>query len=99
MDRGYTQAEYLAMVKDFRKTVKGGRISTDIIVGFPGESDSDFEQTRDIIEKVGFNCAFIFKYSLRPNSPAQNLKDDVPKVVKEKRHKILLDLQKKISHA
>ncbi|MDD5583986.1 MAG: MiaB/RimO family radical SAM methylthiotransferase [Candidatus Omnitrophica bacterium] len=96
MNRGYTKKEYLELVKDY-KEITGGTIGTDIIVGFPTETDEDFAHTKEILEKAQFMGAYIFKYSLRPHTQALKLKDDVPAAVKEKRHAILLDLQKKIS--
>jgi len=96
MHRGYTKQEYLALVDNYKKIV-GGTIGTDIIVGFPTETEEDFLHTKDILEKVKFMGAYIFKYSPRPQTSAQKLKDDVPQAEKERRHKILLDLQKKIS--
>lgn len=96
MNRGYTKEEYLQLVDDYRKIVEG-TLSTDVIVGFPTESQEDFNQTKEIIEKVKFSHAFIFKYSPRRAAKSFELADDVPEDVKVKRHKILLDLQKKIS--
>ena len=98
MNRGYTRQEYLALVKSYKQIV-GGQISTDIIVGFPGENDADFKATRKMMEQCKFDFAFIFKYSVRPHSPAVGLIDDVPKAIKEKRHQELLDLQKRISES
>ncbi|MFO8052804.1 MAG: tRNA (N6-isopentenyl adenosine(37)-C2)-methylthiotransferase MiaB, partial [Candidatus Omnitrophota bacterium] len=63
----------------------------------PSETEEDFNQTKDLVEKVGFKYAFIFKYSPRLRTKAAKLKDDVPEDVKKRRHKELLDLQKKIS--
>lgn len=96
MKRGYTREEYLQLVDDYRKIV-GGSLSTDVIVGFPTESDEDFNQTKDILGRVKFSHAFIFKYSPRSLAKSVDMDDDVLKEVKVKRHKILLDLQKKIS--
>ena len=98
MDRGYMRQEYLTLVKSYKRIV-GGQISTDIIVGFPGETDADFKATRKMVEQCKFDFAFIFKYSVRPHSPAAGLIDDVPKEIKEKRHQELLALQKRISIA
>ena len=98
MHRGYTKKEYLALVDDY-KTIVGGTIGTDIIVGFPTETEEDFLHTKDILEKLRFMGAYIFKYSPRPGTHAQKLKDDVPQRIKEKRHAVLLELQKKISNA
>jgi len=94
MNRGYTREDYLALIKQYRKIVKGGRVGTDVIVGFPGETDEDFADTLDMMKRVKFNVAFIFKYSPRPHSAAFAIVDDVPKNVKEARHQKLLDLQK-----
>jgi len=96
MSRGYSREDYLTLVQNYKKIVKG-TLSTDVIVGFPSESEEDFKQTKDMLEKVKFSHAFIFKYSPRKPAKSFELADDVPKDVKIKRHKILLDLQKKIS--
>ena len=68
-----------------------------MIVGYPTETEEDFLHTKDVLEKVGFRYAYIFMYSPRPGTPASTLKDDVPLKEKKRRHKILLELQKKIS--
>ena len=96
MKRGYTREKYLQLIDDYRKIV-GGTLSTDVIVGFPAESDEDFNQTKDILEKVKFSHAFIFKYSPRGATKSVGMADDVAREVKASRHKILLDLQKQIS--
>ena len=96
MNRGYTKEDYLNLVKDYKEIV-GGTLSTDVIVGFPTETEEDFSETKDVLERVRFKYAYIFKYSPRPNTLALKLEDDVPLKEKERRHKILLDLQKKIS--
>jgi len=96
MNRDYTKKEYLELVKSYKKIVKG-TLGTDIIVGFPTETEDDFNHTRDVMEKVRFMGAYIFKYSPRPGTKAAQLKDDISQSIKEKRHQILLDLQKKIS--
>ena len=96
MKRGYTREKYLQLVDDYRKIV-GGTLSTDVIVGFSTESGEDFNQTKDILEKVKFSHAFIFKYSPRGATKSVGMADDVAREVKASRHKILLDLQKEIS--
>lgn len=96
MNRGYTKEKYLGLVDDYKKIV-GGTLSTDVIVGFPTESDEDFNQSSDILEKVKFSHAFIFKYSPRNLAKSIKLADDVSVTLKVRRHKILLDLQKRIS--
>ncbi|MFA5350967.1 MAG: MiaB/RimO family radical SAM methylthiotransferase [Candidatus Omnitrophota bacterium] len=96
MNRGYSSKLYLDLVDNYRKIVRGGKISTDIIVGFPTESEADFKATFDLFKKVGFNSAFIFKYSPRPNTEAFKMQDDIVKEEKEKRHALMLKLQKNI---
>ncbi len=97
MNRGYTRKFYLAIADNYRKIVKGGTLTTDIIVGFPTESEADFKDTYSLIRDVGFNSAYIFKYSPRPGTKAMEMPDDIAKEEKEKRHKDVLDLQRKIS--
>ncbi|MCQ9206139.1 MAG: MiaB/RimO family radical SAM methylthiotransferase [Omnitrophica bacterium] len=96
MQRGYSCQKYLSLVDDYRRIVRG-QLSTDVIVGFPTETDKDFEQTKEILEKVRFKGAYIFKYSPRSRAQSAKITDDVSEEVKKKRHRILLDLQKKIS--
>jgi len=96
MNRGYTLKEYLKKIEDYRKIVGGG-LSTDIIVGFPTETEGDFQDTLEVLEKIKFDNAYIFKYSTRPHTEAAKLEDDVGMQEKKRRHKILLDLQKQIS--
>ncbi|MFH1503877.1 MAG: tRNA (N6-isopentenyl adenosine(37)-C2)-methylthiotransferase MiaB [Candidatus Omnitrophota bacterium] len=96
MNRGYTREKYLQLADDYKKITKGV-LGADVIVGFPGETEEDFLRTKDILEKVKFNYAYIFKYSPRPHTKALELEDDVSQKEKERRHKILLDLQKRIS--
>ncbi|MCX5712822.1 MAG: MiaB/RimO family radical SAM methylthiotransferase [Candidatus Omnitrophica bacterium] len=96
MNRGYTREYFIDLIKDYRKIVANGLISTDVIVGFPGETDEDFELTFKLLKEMQFNAAYLFKYSPRPNTAAEKLVDDVPKKEKERRHKLLLDLQRSI---
>ncbi|MCM8795234.1 MAG: tRNA (N6-isopentenyl adenosine(37)-C2)-methylthiotransferase MiaB [Candidatus Omnitrophica bacterium] len=98
MHRGYTRKFYLDLINSYRKIVKGGVLTTDIIVGFPTESRQDFEDTYDLVKKIEFDAAYIFKYSPRPHTEAQRLPDDVPKAEKERRHRLILELQKNISN-
>ncbi|MCK9604654.1 MAG: tRNA (N6-isopentenyl adenosine(37)-C2)-methylthiotransferase MiaB, partial [Candidatus Omnitrophica bacterium] len=97
MNRGYTRKYYLELADNYRKIVKGGALTTDIILGFPSETEKDFQDTYDLVKEVVFDAAFIFKYSPRPDTGAAKLPDDVAKEEKEKRHKLILDLQKGIS--
>ncbi len=96
MNRGYTKEDYLQLVDDYYRIV-GGTLSTDVIVGFPTETEEDFLETKEVLQTVKFRYAYIFKYSPRPHTKAAHLDDDVPKDVKERRHRELLGLQKKIS--
>jgi len=98
MDRGYTIERYTKLVGEFRRIVKDAILTTDIIVGFPGEREEDFEKTMEVLKDIRFDAAYIFKYSPRPFTKASlRYKDDVSKEEKERRHRLLLDMQKKIS--
>lgn len=90
MRRGYTLAGYRQAVSRMRAAVPGIAITTDIIVGFPGETDGDFQQTREFMDEIGFDGAFIFKYSPRPGTPAASWNDDIPAGEKMLRNKLLL---------
>jgi tRNA-2-methylthio-N6-dimethylallyladenosine synthase len=90
MNRHYTPAQYREVVDRLKARVPGIAFSTDVIVGFPGETDDDFRATRDLMNEVGFGNAFIFKYSPRSGTRAADLLDDVPLAVKEERNQILL---------
>jgi tRNA-2-methylthio-N6-dimethylallyladenosine synthase len=85
MIRRYTRAEYVARADRLRKARSGLTLSTDIIVGFPGETKEDFEQTLSLVREVGFVSLFGFKYSPRPMTPALRLSDDVPEEAKSER--------------
>ncbi len=97
MNRGYAQKFYLDLVENYRKIVKGGLLTTDVILGFPTETEEDFQATLDLVKSVEFDAAYIFKYSTRPNTEAANAPDDVPQEEKERRHALILELQKSIS--
>jgi tRNA-2-methylthio-N6-dimethylallyladenosine synthase len=85
MKRGYTVLEYKAIVRRVRAACPAISISSDFIVGFPGESDADFEATMKLIEEIGFDASFSFIYSRRPGTPAAALQDDTPLEVKRAR--------------
>ena len=85
MKRTYSVAEYVALVKRLRDARPGLSLSSDFIVGFPGETDEEFEQTMDLVERVGFDQSFSFVYSPRPGTPAADLPDEVPLAVKKAR--------------
>ena len=90
MGRRYTRAEYLAAVKKLRDFDPEFAITTDVIVGYPGETEADFEETRSLMEEAGFDNAFVFKYSPRPGTRSAALPDDVPVAEKERRDQALL---------
>ena len=99
MRRGYTVEEYEAKVARLRALVSEVHLSTDIIVGFPGETEEDFEATRALMERVGYDSVFIFKYSMRPGTEAAEWADDVSPEKKDRRNQVLLALQERVSRA
>lgn len=92
MNRPYTRERYAEIVAALRAAQPEMYFSTDVIVGFPGETSEDFEQTRLLFEACNYDMAYIFKYSIRTGTPAAELGDQVPEDVKEQRNQILLDL-------
>lgn len=103
MNRGYGRTEYLDRIAELRRARPGIAIGSDFIVGFPGETDQDFEDTMILVEAVGFDQAFSFIFSPRPGTPAADLPDDVPLAVKKQRlsrlQKRLVALFEAASHA
>lgn len=97
MKRPYSPERYSQIVNDLRAVVPDMYFSTDIIVGFPGETNEDFEMTRSLFESIGFDMAFIFKYSIRSGTEAESMEDQVPQEVKEERNQILLKILEKSS--
>lgn len=97
MNRVYTRERYLELVKTIREYVPDAAITTDIIVGFPGETEEDFQETLSIVEEVGFTGAFTFIYSKRSGTPAAKMENQVPLDVKHDRLNRLMDLQNKKS--
>ncbi|ANH12700.1 TPA: tRNA (N6-isopentenyl adenosine(37)-C2)-methylthiotransferase MiaB [Legionella pneumophila] len=89
MKRGYTALEFKSKIRKLRKIRPDIRLSTDIIVGFPGETDKDFQDTMDLVHEIGFDTSFSFIYSPRPGTPAANLPDDTPMELKKQRLQIL----------
>lgn len=89
MKRGYTALEFKSKIRKLRKVRPDIRLSTDIIVGFPGETDQDFQDTLDLVQEIGFDTSFSFIYSPRPGTPAANLPDPTPMDVKKQRLSIL----------
>ena len=90
MGRRYTRAEYLAAVAKLRAFDPEFAVTTDVIVGYPGETEADFEATRSLMDEAGFDNAFVFKYSPRPGTRSAALPDDVPTEEKERRDQVLL---------
>lgn len=99
MNRGHTIEQYLDKIRYMRRINPNIEISTDLIVGFPTESDEDFEGTLRVVEEVGFSQIFPFKYSTRPGTKAAKMEDDVPREVKEERLARVIALQERITHA
>jgi len=92
MHRTYTAETYAKLVDRIRLVSPRIALTTDIIVGFPGETDDDYAKTRDLVDRIGFDNAFIFKYSKRKDTPAARLEQQVPDAVKEARNRDLLEL-------
>ncbi|GAW91499.1 tRNA (N6-isopentenyl adenosine(37)-C2)-methylthiotransferase MiaB [Calderihabitans maritimus] len=99
MNRGYTREQYMELVEKIRRQVPGASITTDIIVGFPGETEEDFQDTLDLVKKVQFDAAFTFLYSPRKGTVAAKMPDQIPDEVKKERFQRLLELQNSISLA
>jgi len=91
MNRPYTRERYLEIVQALRAVRPDLYFSTDVIVGFPGETEEDFADTRALFEAVNYDMAYIFKYSIRTGTPAAEMPDQVPEEIKEQRNQILLD--------
>ena len=92
MHRGYTRARFLGLIEKLRRVQPGIGLSTDFIVGFPGETDADFEDTLSLLREAEFDQGFVFKYSGRRDTPAAQMPDPLPQVVKEERNQRLLEL-------
>src|SRR5690606_22705170 len=85
MKRGYTTLEYKSIIRKIRAQRPDISFSSDFIVGFPGETDADFEKTMQLIEHVGYDTSFSFIFSPRPGTPAAEIKDDLPQSIKLER--------------
>lgn len=92
MNRRYTREQYLDLVQRLREAAPGIAISTDIIVGFPGETEEEFEDTLTLAEKVQYDSAFTFLYSIRKGTPAAEYEDQIPELVKHERFNRLVDV-------
>jgi tRNA-2-methylthio-N6-dimethylallyladenosine synthase len=97
MRRSYRSQRFLAILDEVRASLPDAAISTDIIVGFPGETEEDFQATLDVVAKARFAQAFTFQYSPRPGTPAADLPDQLPKAVVQERYERLVALQEEIS--
>ncbi len=96
MHRIYTKEQYMEKVRDLRSIVPGVELGTDIIVGFPTETEEDFQQTLDAYREIGYSVGFLFAFSQRKGTPAMRWKDDVPHEVKQERLQRLLELHETI---
>jgi tRNA-2-methylthio-N6-dimethylallyladenosine synthase len=99
MNRGYTRARYLELVEALREAEPTLALSTDIIVGFPGETEEDFAATVETVERVGYDNVFVFRYSRRPGTPAASMPDQVDDAVKADRNGRLLDVVQRVTGA
>lgn len=97
MRRSYRSEKFLGILDRVRERIPYAAITTDIIVGFPGETEEDFEDTMRVVEKARFASAFTFQYSIREGTPAATMEDQVPKEVVQERYNRLLALQERIS--
>src|SRR5205814_6324942 len=96
MQRTYSRDEYLEKTAMIRAAKRPNSITTDIIVGFPGETETEFAETLSLLEAVKFEGVFSFKYSPRPNTPAESMADAIPEEEKSRRLAVLMELQRKI---
>jgi tRNA-2-methylthio-N6-dimethylallyladenosine synthase len=99
MRRSYRQDRYLGIIEKVRAAMPDAALTTDIIVGFPGETEEDFEQTLHVVREARFAQAFTFQYSKRPGTPAADMEGQIPKAVVQERYERLVALQEEISWA
>jgi len=92
MRRSYRRDKYLGIIERVRAAMPDAAITTDIIIGFPGETEEDFEQTMDVVRQARFSTAFTFQYSKRPGTPAESMDDQIPKEVVQERFERLVTL-------
>lgn len=97
MNRKYTKESYLKLVEKLRTEIPEITITTDIIVGFPGETEEDFEETLDLVRKVRYDSAFTFLYSIRTGTPAADMEEQIPDRIKHERFERLVDEINKIT--
>jgi tRNA-2-methylthio-N6-dimethylallyladenosine synthase len=98
MHRAYTAEKYVDLVERVRQARKGIAITTDVIVGFPGETETDYRQTRDLVEQIQFDNAFVFRYSPRRDTPAAEMPDQIDERIKEQRNHDLLEVVNASAH-
>ncbi|WP_158840290.1 tRNA (N6-isopentenyl adenosine(37)-C2)-methylthiotransferase MiaB [Saccharothrix deserti] len=98
MRRSYRTAKYLSILDNVRTAMPDAAITTDIIVGFPGETEEDFQATLDVVREARFSSAFTFQYSKRPGTPAADLPDQLPKQVVQERYDRLVTLVNEVAH-
>jgi len=99
MQRLYTREQYLERIAWMKSAKREISITTDVIVGFPGETEADFDETLSLLDEVGYDAVFSFKYSARPNTPALRLEDALPEEEKSRRLEVMMALQKQIQTA
>ncbi len=92
MNRQYTVKDYKNLIKKIRQKIPQAKISTDIIVGFPGETKKQFQKTVSLVKEIGFSQAYVAAYSPRPGTTAAKFKDDVPSLEKKRRKRMLLEI-------
>ncbi|WP_405498459.1 tRNA (N6-isopentenyl adenosine(37)-C2)-methylthiotransferase MiaB [Nocardia sp. NBC_00511] len=97
MKRSYRSAKFLGIIEKVRAAMPHAAITTDIIVGFPGETEEDFQATLDVVRQARFTSAYTFQYSIRPGTPAATMPDQLPKAVVQERYDRLIELQEQIS--
>ena len=97
MNRKYTAEYYLQLLDKIRKKIPDVGLTTDLLVGFPSETDDDFSRTLDVVKSADFDFAYVFKYSPRHKATSSQLNDDVPVIIKQKRHALLLELCNEMS--
>jgi tRNA-2-methylthio-N6-dimethylallyladenosine synthase len=97
MNRGYTRERYLELIALLQAAVPDVALSTDLIVGFPGETEDDFAQTLDVVERVAYDNVFVFRYSPRPGTPAASMPEQLPLDVKAERNSRLLEVAGRVA--
>jgi tRNA-2-methylthio-N6-dimethylallyladenosine synthase len=95
MNRHYDRKQYLDLISEIKKMLPGVAITTDIIVGFPGETEEDFKETLSLVEEVGFDSAFTFIYSVRKGTPAEKMSEQIPEDIKHERFNRLVEVVNK----